>query len=91
MGWRIEFDDSAEKEFGKLSRDTQQKIRDYLRHKVLVLEDPRLLGRPLRGEKSGFWRYRVGKYRIICHVQDDCLIVLVLRIGKRDRIYKDDF
>jgi len=42
----------------------------------------------MQGTLSEFWRYRVGDYRIICSLEHDRLVVLVLRIGHRREIYK---
>ena len=36
---------------------------------------------------SGLWRFRVGAYRIICDVQDDDKIIVVLRVGHRREVY----
>jgi len=36
---------------------------------------------------AGEWRVRTGDYRIIYDIQDDHLIVLVLRVGHRRDIY----
>ena len=42
--------------------------------------------KPLEG--SGFWRLRVGGWRAVCAVQDDELVVLVLKIASRGDVYK---
>jgi mRNA interferase RelE/StbE len=34
--------------------------------RVATADDPRLLGKALTGGYAGYWRYRVGDYRIIC-------------------------
>ncbi len=52
-----------------------------------TLDDPKQSGHGLVGGLSGFWRYRVGKYRLICSVQDDVLVIEVIRIAKRDEVY----
>jgi len=40
------------------------------------------MGSALKGSKLGeFWKYRVGDYRIICRIEDQKLLILVLRIG----------
>lgn len=39
-------------------------------------------------EGSEFWRLRVGGWRAICDVQDDELVVLVLKIAPRGDVYK---
>jgi len=88
MNWIIEFDSNASKEFKKLSPDTKKIIKDYLRNKVLKADHPKDLGKPLKYGYVGLWRYRVGKHRIICHLEEDKLVVLVLKIGKRDQVYE---
>ncbi|MFB9899573.1 type II toxin-antitoxin system RelE/ParE family toxin [Cerasicoccus arenae] len=42
----------------------------------------------LKGELNNIWRYRSGNYRILCQLQDDVFIVLVLEAGHRKDIYK---
>ncbi|PZA07119.1 type II toxin-antitoxin system RelE/ParE family toxin [Meiothermus sp. PNK-Is4] len=60
-----------------------------LRERVAVLDDPRSLGEALRGPELGkFWKYRVGDYRLICHLQDRRIAILVLRVGHRRDIYR---
>ena len=86
MSWSIEFTKKAEKQFSKLDRQTQQHIVDYL-DKILTQDDPRIFGKALVGELSGFWRYRVGKYRVICEIQEHRLVIEVISVGKRDSIY----
>ncbi|MDR2099582.1 MAG: type II toxin-antitoxin system RelE/ParE family toxin [Campylobacteraceae bacterium] len=36
---------------------------------------------------SSLWRYCVGDYRLICKIQNNNLIILVLTIGHRSNIY----
>lgn len=88
MGWQYILERKAAKELSKLSQDTQQQILDYLTLRVLEANNPRDLGKPLSGNKSGLWRYRIDKYRIICQIRDSVMIVLVIQIGKRDRVYE---
>lgn len=49
--------------------------------------DPTVFGKPLKGNLKGKHRYRVGKYRIICKIDKGKLIVLVVDIDKRDKVY----
>lgn len=37
---------------------------------------------------SGLWRYRVRDYRIICKLEQDRLVVLVVAVGHRSKVYK---
>jgi mRNA interferase RelE/StbE len=89
LGYRIEFDPRAEKELEKLDREVARRILRFLRERVAVLDDPRSIGEALRGPELGrFWKYRVGDYRLICHIQNQRITVLVLRVGHRRDIYR---
>ena len=86
--WTIELKQTAEKQIRKLDRKAQESIISFLRGRVETADDPRQWGKPLRGEKRGLWRYRVGDYRLICDIQDDRIVVLVLAVGHRKDIYR---
>ena len=89
LAWQIEFDESAKKELAKLDRQVARRLIDFLKNRVLNLRDPRSVGQALRGSTLGeFWKYRVGDFRIIASIQDDRMIVLVLRLGNRSDIYR---
>lgn len=87
MVWRIEVTDTAQKQLAKLDRQVQLEIMRYLREKIATEEDPRRHGGPLRRELLGRWKYRVGAYRLICEIQDEKVLVLVLMVGHRSKIY----
>ncbi len=89
MAWRIEFDPDAVKDLGRLDRPVQQRLLGFLRLRLAQLDDPRSLGEPLSGARLGsYWKYRVGDWRIICDIQDECIVVRVLRVGNRREIYR---
>jgi len=89
LAWQIEFDESARKELAKLDRQVARRLIDFLKNRVLNQRDPRSVGQALRGSTLGeFWKYRVGDFRIIASIQDDRMIVLVLRVGNRSDIYR---
>lgn len=89
MAWTIEVDERAAKQFARLDKPQAVRLRNFLRDRVATLDDPRQLGKALTGSTLGtLWRYRVGDYRIICDLQDNRLIVLVLGIGHRSDVYR---
>jgi mRNA interferase RelE/StbE len=89
LAWRIEFDPAAAKDLRKLDRPVQQRLLGFLRLRVAPLEDPRTIGEALAGERLGaFWKYRVGDWRLICDIQDDRIVVRVLRLGHRRAAYR---
>jgi mRNA interferase RelE/StbE len=89
LAWQIEFGDAAKKDLAKLDRPVAKRIITFLRERVVALNDPRSVGEALKGSKLGeFWKYRVGDYRVICHLEDSQLRVLVVRIGNRREVYR---
>ena len=88
MAWTVEFQKSAANQLRALDSAVQRRIVRYLRERVLAADNPRKFGKALTGDKGGLWRYRVGNYRIICKLEDDRLVVLVLEVGHRRGIYR---
>jgi mRNA interferase RelE/StbE len=87
MIWKVEFDDRARKELRKLDKQTQDRILKWLRTNLATEEDPRRTGKSLKGRMKGLWRYRVGDYRIVSQIQDEQILILVIRIGHRRDVY----
>ena len=86
--WAVEWDDAARKELRKLDHSAQNQIIRYLDDRIATEEDPRRFGEGLTGDKAGLWRYRVGDYRVICRIEDQNLVVLILRVGHRRNVYE---
>ena len=87
MRWAYSFDERALRELQKLDRQAQRDILAYLDKRVAGTEDPRRFGKPLRATLTGLWRYRVRDYRLICQIQDQQLLVLVVSVGHRKDVY----
>ena len=83
---RLEFSEAARKAFKKIDKTMQKRIKEYL-DEVLQLENPRSQGKALTGNLVNLWRYRVGDYRIICDIQDEKILITVLRLDHRKEIY----
>jgi mRNA interferase RelE/StbE len=87
--WTVEFDERARRELRKLSPEVQKTILRYLRERIAGSSDPRQFGKPLRINLAGLWRFRIGDYRLICRLEDDRLVVLVIKIGHRREVYEE--
>jgi mRNA interferase RelE/StbE len=88
LAWTVEFLLTAQQQIRKFDRTTQQRITSYFRERIMPAEDPRLLGKPLHGDKGGLWRFRIGDYRAICKIEEERLVVAVLEVGHRREIYR---
>ena len=89
MTWKVELLPQAERELGKLDPKNARRIFRFLFERVSKLENPRSIGEALHGPRFGeLWKYRVGDYRLICKIEDNRFLVLVVRIGHRRKIYR---
>lgn len=86
MAWRIEVDKDVQRVMKKLDRQIVKRIIAKLRE-IARLEDPRSTGKALTGNLAGLWRYRVGDYRIVCDIEDEVLLVLVVDVAHRSKVY----
>ena len=87
MAYTIKFTAEADKELKRLDKQQANRILNYLAQ-IESLDNPQARGKALTGSLGGLWRYRVGNYRVVCHIQAQVLIELVVRIGHRRDIYK---
>ena len=89
MVWQIELAEAAKKEFSKLDPQVARRVTQFLRSRLQTQKNPRSLGQALKGSELGeFWKYRIGDIRIIASIEDDRLVILVVRIGNRREVYK---
>jgi mRNA interferase RelE/StbE len=88
LAWTISFTPRARKALAGLDRSAAARIVATLERNLAAFADPRAFGKALAGEKAGFWRYRVGDYRLICRLENDRLVVLVIEAGHRREVYR---
>ena len=88
MAWKVEISPTALKQLNKLDKSISHRILRFLYERVGKLDDPRSVGAKLQGTLSEFWKYRVGGYRLICSLEGDRFVVLVLRIDHRREAYR---
>jgi len=85
VSYAVRFTPKAAKQVGKLDRAVAKRIRSFLERKLLQLDNPRSVGKKLVNEE--FWRYRVGDYRILTHIDDDQILILIVEVAHRREVY----
>ena len=83
--YKVAYLDSVEGDLKKLDKVTIKKI--LTRIETYLACDPKELGKPLKGEFHGYWRYRWGDYRVIYKISEREILILVLRISSRKDVY----
>ena len=85
MRYRIEFSPAAERQFKKIPKEVQ--IR--LKHRIDILaENPFPRGVKKLSAEENFYRLRIGDYRIIYQVKGKALLILILKLGHRKNVYR---
>jgi mRNA interferase RelE/StbE len=85
MAYAVDFAPSAEREFRKLAREIQLRLRPRI---DALASDPRPAGaKKLKGSED-LWRIRAGAYRIVYELRDRTLVILVVRVAHRREVYR---
>jgi mRNA interferase RelE/StbE len=84
--WQIIVHRKAEKTLKRLRGEMLERIRQAIRS---LAENPRPVGYKKMMGYDNLYRIRVGNWRIIYAIEKDELIVLVLEVAPRGRIYRN--
>ena len=85
MTYRIEFAKPASKQFKAIPPQEQQRLKPKI---DALANEPRPSGMVKLAGEDGLYRIRVGNYRIIYTIEDDRLLVLVVKVGHRRDVYR---
>lgn len=85
MSYSVIFHPGALREFDKLPKELQSRLGETVDR---LAEDPRPQGSVKLADVDAY-RVRVGVYRVAYAVQDERLVVLVVKVGHRRDIYRE--
>lgn len=71
----------VKEDFKRMSKTDKEKIFKSIQRKLS--QDPKSFGKPLRKELKGFYRLRVGMYRVIYRIEREKIIVFIVHVGIR--------
>lgn len=87
MTYKVDYTPEALKALRKMDSSTRTMILNWIDKNLEDCENPRKHGKLLKGDKKGVWRYRAGDYRILAQIRDGVLLILILDIGHRSKVY----
>ena len=87
MKYKLMYSEKAQKQLNRLDYSIKSKILKYIDQNLFNTDNPKKFGKALRYNLKGFWRYRVENYRIIAKIEEDKLVILIIQVNKRDKIY----
>ena len=83
--YKVIFAKSVKKDFRKIPKLDVPKILNEIAH---LAKNPRSSKtKKLKGEK--LYRLRVGNYRVIYDIQDNLMLIFVVKLGHRSDIYRN--
>jgi len=86
MTYNLDFKPKALKEWKKLDNSVQSQFKKKLRQR---LEDPKVPSAKLSGYENVYKiKLRSSGFRLAYEVKDEEIVVLVLKVGKREDFYK---
>ena len=83
--YRIEFTSAAARQVRKLERPVRTRLLNAIE---TLARSPRLDGVKKLASTENAWRIRVGDYRIIYSIEDEVLVVTVVRVAHRREVYR---
>ncbi len=83
--FKVQFKKSVVKDLRGLPPADKKRILEQL-GKTLA-KDP-YQGKALSGDFKGLYRWRIGRFRVIYEIQEEVLLILVLKIGHRKDVYR---
>ena len=85
--YTVDFEEKVEDSMKKFPKHDRKAVYDKIDS---LKENPRSIGvDTLKGQWKGFFRVRAGNYRVIYTIQDEKLLILVVKVAKRGEVYKD--
>lgn len=84
---KIEWHVDAIKDLKSISTGDLRRIRKAV-DELAALDDPRQRLVPYSGNLKGFWKLRIGNFRLVCQIREqDGVLVLIVRVAHRSTIY----
>jgi len=88
LAWTLRFLPAASKELEKLDKAAAARIVTTLKKRIATAPDPRSLGVRLKGADGSYWRWRIGDYRAVGHVDEARITIFIIRVAHRREVYR---
>ena len=86
--YKVRIEKPAQKNLKKMDKNDSKIIMAWISKNLINCQDPYIHGKSLQGNLKEKWRYRIGNYRLICNIDDEKIVILILEAGHRRDIYK---
>ena len=87
MSYRVMLSEEAVSYLRKIDKAMPARIYSWIGKNLEGCTNPRRIGKALKGNHSGEWRYRVGDYRLLARIEDEVITIYIFEIGHRSNVY----
>jgi mRNA interferase RelE/StbE len=86
LAYKILFLEQTLKELSSFDKKSIERI--LYKVSTHLVKSPAKLGKRLKGDYAGFFKYRVGDWRVIYHLDEENKTITITKIGHRREVYK---
>ena len=87
MKYKIITTKEFDSQFKNLDKAVQKIVFKWIINRLIDTENPGAYGKPLKANLKGYWRYRIGNYRMITEIRDKELVIVAISIAHRKESY----
>lgn len=90
MSFNVVWTKRAAKELLSVPKKQRLMIAKWVQDNLQGCVNPKAIpgSKAIQGSQHG-WRYRVGSYRILVRIEEDDLVIEVVRVGHRQGVYQN--
>lgn len=79
----------AQKQLKKMDYIQARSINKWIEKNLIGCTNPYFSGKALKGNLKDYWRYRVGSYRLFARIDNEKIIITIVKIGHRQGVYNN--
>lgn len=84
MMYKVLFSINVLNQFNELDKQITTMILKWIEKNLENSIDPCTYGKALTHNKKGVWRYRIGLYRLLCNINDDEVLIIMIEISNKN-------
>lgn len=85
MSYQIKYLKEAIDQLAEIPRNIRNSILDSIDERLTKYPE---IFKSLKGDLIGYYRLRIGKYRVIYKIQNDIVTIFIIRVNVRGDVYK---
>lgn len=85
MAFAVIFHPAVKDDADAIAKAVRERIRSAIATRLTT--EPALYGKPLRGTLAGYWKLRLGDWRVVYAIRDNEVIVFAIK--HRSRVYDE--